>query len=345
MTQDLLNWHKDINRNLPWKVDSTPYKIWLSEIILQQTRVAQGMPYYLKFIKIYPTIIDLANAPQNDILLLWQGLGYYSRARNMHHAAITVRDDFGGIFPTTYNDVLMLKGVGDYTASAIMSFAYGKPYAVVDGNVIRVVSRYFGISEAVDVAQGKAKIKSIASKLIENVDPAKYNQAIMDFGALQCTPKSPNCGNCPLSNQCQAHLNEVVNKIPYKSKKIKKVKRYLHYFNIRWDDNMIVQQRTEGIWKGLYELPCIENKSDCELTQLQVEDYIKSNYNFLPIKIIMRHQVKHILTHQTLNIRFYQIVVPTIDSILEHQRIINAKDICDYPLPIVISKFLNSVHE
>ena len=220
----LLNWHKKNNRTLPWKVDKDPYKIWLSEIILQQTRVEQGIPYYQKFIATFPTIHDLAQTDESNVLKVWEGLGYYSRARNLHDTAKYISIHLNGVFPSSYENLLKLKGVGPYTAAAIASFAYDLPHAVVDGNVYRVLSRIFGIKTPMDSSEGRKEFQKIAQELINAQDPGGYNQAIMDFGATVCTPKNPNCNQCPFSEQCFAFLNRSINQLPVKNKNIQKKK-------------------------------------------------------------------------------------------------------------------------
>ena len=239
-TKKLLEWYAQNDRPMPWKGIKNPYFIWLSEVILQQTRVEQGLPYYLKFIKKYPTINSLAKAPEDEILKLWEGLGYYSRARNLHAAAKEIVVNYNGIFPTTYEEILKLKGVGEYTASAIASFAYDLPRAVIDGNVYRVLTRFFGIHTPVDTSKGKKKIRLLADCLLETQKPALYNQAIMDFGAIQCTPKTPECSVCTLKNACTGYGLKKVNTYPVKSKKIKKRKRHFYYLVLKQGSKLLL---------------------------------------------------------------------------------------------------------
>lgn len=340
----LLRWHKDIDRNLPWKEDRDPYKTWLSEIIMQQTRVAQGTPYYQKFVEAYPTIVDLANAPSDDVMKLWQGLGYYSRARNLHHAAKTVRDDFEGVFPTEYKDILSLKGVGKYTAAAIASFAYGQEYAVVDGNVIRVLSRYFGITDAVDHSATLKLINEKAAQLIKGSDPAAYNQAIMDFGATYCTPKSPNCSTCIFVNDCLAHSQGLVAEIPYKAKKIKKRTRHLHYLIVSdAGGNTIIRYRQEkDIWQSLYDYPCIEMESDKQLNQESIGAYLSSTFGLEIIELKFPIKTyKHILTHQTLFGQFYEVQVGEISEVSKPYLEVKMSEVESYALPVLLTNYLN----
>jgi len=343
-SKSLLNWHQSIDRKLPWKEDRDPYKIWLSEIIMQQTRVAQGTPYYLKFVGAFPTIVDLADADEDTIMKLWQGLGYYSRARNLHHAAKTVRDEFGGVFPTEYDDVLSLKGVGKYTAAAIVSFAYGEEKAVVDGNVIRVLARYFGITDAVDHSATLKMINQKASQLIQGSDPGAYNQAIMDFGALHCTPKSPSCQECVFSDKCVANNQGTVSKIPYKAKKIKKRTRYLHYFIIEdKDGNTILKFRNEkDIWQSLYDYPCMENVSPNQVKEKEVSNYLRHEFGLVSKSILFPiKNYKHILTHQTIFASFYKVSVDKINDLQSPFIRIPIHKKEDYALPVLLTNQLN----
>ncbi len=249
----LITWYLQNKRSMPWRETTDPYHIWLSEIMLQQTRVAQGLPYYLAFTKSFPTVFDLANASEDEVLKLWQGLGYYSRARNLHATAKYVANELQGEFPDNYKDLLQLKGVGDYTASAIASICFNEVVPVVDGNVYRVLSRHFGIDTPINSTKGIKEFKELAIELIDHEDPANYNQAIMEFGALQCKPKSPYCIVCPLNESCEALKTGKVDMLPVKLKKQKIKNRYFNYliFSIN-DQHTIIQQRTgNGIWKGL----------------------------------------------------------------------------------------------
>jgi A/G-specific adenine glycosylase len=231
----LVSWYQVNKRDLPWRNTANAYYIWLSEIILQQTRVAQGMPYYLSFVKAYPKIEDLANAPEDEVLKMWQGLGYYSRARNLHFTAKDIAANYGGKFPNDYQKILKLKGVGTYTAAAITSFAFDLPYAVVDGNVVRALSRIFGINTPFDTTIGKKQFKELTQELLIKENPSVYNQAIMEFGAMQCKPKSPDCSVCPMRDFCEAYNNNTIAELPVKSKKIKVKNRFLHFLMIeKW---------------------------------------------------------------------------------------------------------------
>ncbi|MBX7226103.1 MAG: A/G-specific adenine glycosylase [Chitinophagales bacterium] len=255
----LLDWYKTQNRRLPWKDTKNPYYIWLSEIILQQTRVEQGMPYYLRFVEKYPTVQDLANASIDEVLKLWEGLGYYSRARNLHETAKIITEKYSGVFPFDYEEILALKGVGEYTAAAISSFAYNYPKAVVDGNVYRVLSRFFLVETPIDTLLGKKHFRELAETCFDRKHPAIYNQAIMDFGATVCKPQLPLCAGCPLQINCQALYNKAVSKLPIKEKSLQKKTRYFRFLVVKDDNKVLLQKRTqEDIWKGLYQLPKME---------------------------------------------------------------------------------------
>lgn len=265
----LMNWYDPEARPLPWKAIKDPYKIWLSEIILQQTRVAQGLPYYERFAATFPTVNQLAAADDDTVMKLWEGLGYYSRARNMMIAARQVVNDYGGCFPDTYTDILSLQGVGPYTAAAIASFAYRLPYAVVDGNVYRVLARFFGIDTPIDSTAGKKQFAQLAQDCLDEQQAGRYNQAIMDFGASQCTPRLPNCGSCPLRGKCQARQLGLVELLPVKAKKIKKRTRYFYFLDIRVADRAILQKRIQkDIWQSLYQFPLIETEKPVTQTDL-----------------------------------------------------------------------------
>ncbi len=300
----LLEWHSHQDRYLPWKEDNNVFYIWLSEIILQQTRVEQGIPYYLKFRQRFKSVIDLANCSDEELMKLWQGLGYYSRARNLHAAAKQIKEQ-GGQFPTTYEGLLELKGVGPYTAAAIASFAYNLPVPVQDGNVNRVIARIFGITEAIDTKEGRAQIQTCLEGVFDKGNPATFNQAIMDFGALQCKPKSPVCKVCPFISQCIAFQDEMVDNIPFKAKRIKKTNRSLHYLICKRKDKYVIRKRTgKGIWRHLHDFVLIENKTlDQETISATLDDLGISDYEMIEKK----GPFKHVLTHQNLQVYFHHI--------------------------------------
>ncbi|MEO1264044.1 MAG: A/G-specific adenine glycosylase, partial [Bacteroidota bacterium] len=240
-----MEWFSTNHRPLPWKGEKNPYLIWLSEIILQQTRVEQGLPYFEKFKKKYPTVKDLANAPEDEVMKMWEGLGYYSRARNLHAAAKFIADELNGTFPDTFHEILGLKGVGPYTAAAIASFAYGLPHAVVDGNVYRVLSRFFGIEEPIDTTAGKKLFAALAQELLDEKQAGNYNQAIMDFGATHCTPALPACTSCLMKSKCTAFQKNTVNKLPVKIKKTKRRQRFFNYLILNEKGNVFIKKRTQ----------------------------------------------------------------------------------------------------
>lgn len=303
----LLSWYKDHKRALPWRKTSDPYRIWLSEIILQQTRVEQGLPYYQKFVDHYPQVSDLASAPEDQVLKDWEGLGYYSRARNLHHAAKTIHKEYAGEFPRTYSGIRNLKGVGDYTAAAVASFAFDLPHAVLDGNVFRVLSRLFEVDTPINSTAGKKRFQALANDLLNPENPAEHNQAMMEFGALQCKPQRPDCANCPLQMDCLAYQNNRVAELPQKDKKLKVKERYLNYFLVQDAKQVIIEKRTQGIWKGLFQFPLYESQ---ELWQFEKASEILKELG-LPLIVAgqeRRFTLKpHRLSHQLLHISIWQI--------------------------------------
>lgn len=269
--QKILIWYAANKRTLPWRRTRDPYRIWLSEVMLQQTRVVQGTPYYLKFIAAFPTVYELANATEERVLKLWQGLGYYSRARNLHATAKTVVEEHNGRFPETYEGLLRLKGIGDYTASAIASICFDAPEPVVDGNVYRVLARYFGVGKPVDSTSGVKYFKALARKVMDADNIRDYNQGIMEFGAVQCIPKNPDCRICPLNDSCIARQKEKVAELPVKGKKSKVQHRFFNYLIfLDADDNTLLRQRTgKGIWRNLWEFPLFESDADVDMNEVR----------------------------------------------------------------------------
>jgi A/G-specific adenine glycosylase len=323
---ELQLWYNQNHRDLPWRDTSNPYFIWLSEVILQQTRVQQGMTYYFKFVSHYPTVKDLAAADEQEILNLWQGLGYYSRARNMHKTAKFIVAQLQGIFPNTHEGLIALPGVGNYTAAAIGSFAFDLPLAVVDGNVYRVLSRYFNLDEFIDTGKGQKYYQQLADELLDQDRPALHNQAIMELGALVCTPKNPSCATCPLQMSCVAKQKHTWSDLPKKKGKVKVKNRTFHYFVVIQDDALILQQRGDkDIWANMYEFPLIQGES---LPESMLDG------------ITMIKSVTHKLTHQHLAVHFY--ASRTLGDLLstENQLLVSFEDLKRYPLPRVIEKFL-----
>jgi A/G-specific adenine glycosylase len=334
----LIDWYLQNKRDLPWRNTSNPYLIWLSEIMLQQTRVAQGMPYFFSFTTAFPSIFDLANANEEQVLKLWQGLGYYSRARNLHQTAQYIANELGGVFPDNYKDLLQLKGVGEYTAAAIASFAYNEIVPVVDGNVFRVLSRYFDIETDIASASAKKEFSALAHELIPKDNPALFNQAIMEFGALQCVPKSPNCSECIFNKSCAALQKKKVDQLPVKLKKIKVRNRFFNYLIFSDElQNTIIQKRTDkGIWHNLYEFPLIETEKEENFETMSKQ--IKTDFqhwNILTIGEENSKSIVHKLSHQHLHIKFWDVKIgETIPNG------INSSDLNTFPFPIVIYNFI-----
>lgn len=341
ISDKLIAWYKKNKRDLPWRNISDPYKIWLSEIILQQTQVVQGLNYYIKFTETFPTVVDLANAPEDQVMRLWQGLGYYSRARNLHAAAKAIKLNHKGNFPNTYESIKELKGVGDYTAAAVSSFAFGLPHAVVDGNVYRVLARLFNIDTPINSTQGKKDFQLLADELLNKKQPALHNSAIMEFGALWCRPQNPKCEECALQAQCLAFQNKTVAQLPVKDKKINIKNRYLHYFIFNYKNDVYIQKRTEkDIWQNLYEFYLIEtDKAESADTMLKNKELKRLAKSFKVYSVITTK--KHILSHQHLHAMFYEI---TIKEPIASKSLIKVKreNLNDYGLPQLINKYLKS---
>lgn len=336
----LIYWYLQNQRDLPWRKTKNPYFIWLSEIMLQQTRVAQGLDYYKRFTSEFPTIFDLANADESTVLKLWQGLGYYSRARNLHFTAKHIVKEFNGEFPSTYNDIIKLKGVGEYTAAAIASFAFNEPTAVVDGNVYRVLSRYFGIETAINSSLGIKEFKALAQSLIDEKQPATHNQAIMEFGAIQCKPKKPLCMFCPLADSCVALQKNLIEKLPVKEKKIKIKHRYFNYLVIKTDDKKTIlsERKGKGIWQGLYEFPLIESDKNIDAKELITSEKYKALFTKeTTISLFNTKEIVHKLSHQHLHTQFWIVETKQLSSAN-----VEWKAIEDYPVPVLIANFLES---
>lgn len=335
----LLDWYKENRRPFPWRENTKPYNVWLSEIILQQTRAAQGLPYYESFISNFPTVEQLAAAKEDHVMKLWQGLGYYSRARNLHATAKTITHQYHGRFPNDFNQIKSLKGIGDYTASAIASICFGQEQAVVDGNVYRVLSRIFGMDQPIDASGAHKIFKEKAQNLIKGAAPGDFNQAIMEFGALQCVPKNPNCQDCIFKNQCIAFQQAKVGLLPVKANKVKVKNRYLHFFVlIDESKNTLLQKREgNGIWQNLYQFPLIEtfakqkHYQQGQLKSLLAEHQITSDF---VIDKWNDEPIFHKLTHQHLEINFW-IVKLSESTNLDTQ----SSRIQDYPMPKVLQNF------
>ncbi|MBM1104851.1 A/G-specific adenine glycosylase [Aurantibacter crassamenti] len=340
-SQKVLHWYALNMRHLPWRATQNPYRIWLSEIMLQQTRVAQGTPYYLKFVEKYPTVIDLAEASEDEVLKLWQGLGYYSRARNLHATAKKVAFELNGQFPNTYKGLLKLKGVGDYTASAIASICFNEPKAVVDGNVYRVLARYFGIDTPINSTEGIKYFKELATEVMNTDNIRDYNQGIMEFGSLQCAPKNPDCTVCPLNESCVALEKNMVDKLPVKINKTKIRKRYFNYLVILNEKNEIcLQQRTgKGIWQNLWEFPLIESLEKIEIDAIRNQiNKLKINNSISELYLHNEIEIVHKLSHQHLYTRFWMVKT---NGELENS--IPLTKIEDYPVPVLLAEFIKEL--
>jgi len=331
----ITDWYRQNKRALPWRSTKDPYSIWLSEIILQQTRVDQGTAYYHKFIENYPTVAHLANAKEQEVLNLWQGLGYYSRARNLHATAKNIAYNLEGQFPNNFKDLLKLKGVGEYTAAAIASFAYNEPVAVVDGNVYRVLSRVFDIETPIDSTEGKKQFAQLAQELISTTDPDTHNQAIMEFGAMHCTPANPKCESCPLIAMCLSYEKDSIQNRPVKSKKTKVRDRYFHYLLFENQDFVYISQRIKkDIWQNMYEFPLIETETKLELKEFG--PFTNSQ------AITISSEITHILSHQKIHTLFYHFPA---SAIIQQENLlkVSKQDFSDYPIPRVIDRYLESL--
>ena len=311
-SQKLDQWYIEFGRALPWRGIDDPYKIWLSEIILQQTRIEQGKDYYLRFIEAFPTVHDLATASEEQVLKLWQGLGYYTRARNLHSAARQIVKEWNGTFPKTYDEIRQLKGVGRYTAAAIASFAFRLPHPVIDGNVYRFVSRLHGIATPIGTTTAYNEFESLLLKEIDRQRPDRFNAAMMDFGSLQCRPQ-PDCTTCPFSNECAALLSGRVSILPVKPSRTKVFDRYFNYLDLRWNKNgeewTVVEQRTgRDIWKGLYQLPLLETPTELDKTQLEKEitSFAQKNFQITTPTLQPSATYTHQLSHRTLHVHFFR---------------------------------------
>ncbi len=338
----LIKWYLQNKRDLPWRKTANPYHIWLSEIMLQQTRVVQGMPYFFAFTKEFPTIFDLADASEEQVLKLWQGLGYYSRARNLHNTAKYIAYELNGVFPQTYKELLTLKGVGEYTAAAIASFSYNEPVPVVDGNVFRVLSRYFDIDSDIMLPASKKEFAQLAYELMPKDDPATFNQAIMEFGALQCVPKNPNCDICVFNESCLALQKKKVDELPVKIKKTKITNRFFNYFVLEdAAGNSVIQKRTaKGIWHNLYEFPLLETNEikDFDYISNAVKKQMFPIYTIIGIEECSEATVIHKLSHQHLHIQFWKIKIKE-----EIKDGIEFEKIKTFPFPIVIYNFIEKL--
>jgi A/G-specific adenine glycosylase len=339
ISEVLIKWYEHNKRDLPWRDITDPYKIWVSEIILQQTRVAQGIEYYFRFIQKFPNVKSLAAATEDEVLKLWQGLGYYSRARNMRIAASQIITHHAGNFPENYKDVLKLKGVGEYTAAAICSITFNEPFAVVDGNVIRVLSRLYGVENAVDTTTGIKKIYTLANEILDKKNPGLHNQALMEFGALMCVPTTPDCSNCVLKSICVAFQTNVVNLLPFKSKKINVKSRYFNYLYLKSGENIYIQKReAKDVWHNLYEFPLVEADKIFYKEELAANKSFKdliSNFKMIRVGFATK-TLKHQLSHQTIYACLFEIILPETDIQFDNYIRIKKHEISNYPVSRLI---------
>ncbi|MCM0272361.1 A/G-specific adenine glycosylase [Bacteroides fragilis] len=332
-------WYQEYKRELPWRESADPYVIWISEIILQQTRVVQGYDYFMRFMKRFPDVATLAEADEDEVMKYWQGLGYYSRARNLHAAAKSMN----GVFPKTYPEVRALKGVGDYTAAAICSFAYNMPYAVVDGNVYRVLSRYLGIDTPIDSTEGKKLFAAVADELLDKKNPALYNQAIMDFGAIQCSPQSPNCMFCPLASGCSALAGGMVAQLPVKQHKTKTTNRYFNYIYVRMGAYTLINKRTgNDIWKNLFEFPLIETPEAVSEEEIPALPEFRAMFaeGETPIIRLVCRDVKHVLSHRVIYANFYMVDLPENSQSFTSYQKIKADELEQYAVSRLVHAFI-----
>ncbi|MEO7446146.1 MAG: A/G-specific adenine glycosylase [Ferruginibacter sp.] len=345
-TKTLMQWHSIENaRSMPWKEEKDPYKIWLSEIILQQTRVNQGLEYYKKFVEKYPTIGQLATAKEQEVFKIWEGLGYYSRCRNLIHTAKVISNEYKGVFPNNFEAVLKLKGIGIYTASAILSFAFNAPYAVVDGNVARVLSRYFLIDNEIDSPAGKKLLQQMADLLLDKSQPAKYNQAIIDFGAQVCTPRNPKCPACPLQLHCGAYQHNLVDELPVKKKKAQKRKRFFYFIMFQSKGKTLIRKRNQkDIWEDLYEFP---SKEVAKLFATQ-KPVFKIPVEFVEeTAVIKTHEIiklRQVLTHQLIEAVFLHCEVEDLPRVAGFKEVLLGK-IKTFAFPRIIQHFLSALQQ
>ena len=342
-SEELVRWYLNNKRDLPWRNTTDAYIIWLSEIILQQTRVEQGMPYFYRFAEKYPTVSDFAAADEDDILKLWQGLGYYSRGRNMLKTARLVAERYNGVFPQQYDQLIKLKGIGEYTASAISSFSVNEAKAVVDGNVYRVLARYFGIDEPINSPKGKREFQALANELLNHDHPGLHNQAMMEFGAMLCKPKNPACGICPVRTGCFAFKNNATTSLPVKLKTVKVRDRFFNYFLIFNNNEILLNKRDEkDIWANMYDLPLIETSELTLIDELlalpQIKDYFGEDIEIQDISPVY----KHILTHQRLHVRFIKLQAPHI-KLQQNWFFSRLENLEKFALPKIIFIFIKNI--
>ncbi len=344
-SNQLLNWYDQNKRELEWRKTTYPYSVWLSEVIMQQTQIIQGTPYYLKFIKTYPTIFDLARAEEREVLLLWQGLGYYSRGRNLLETAKYIVSNFNGVFPDNYKALITLSGIGDYTASAILSVCFNKAVPAIDGNVLRLISRFYEIKEPVNKASGRNTVKKICETLISDKRPGDFNQAMMDYSSVVCSPKKPDCIRCIFNNDCISFKNNHVECFPIKEKNPTKKSEYWFYFIIQDTKHrkLYIEKRNEGIWKNLYQFPVfisLKKISEIEaLNKFVTTNNLPANFEVKSIS----DEYKHILSHKILYVKFFVLKSSFFANLNLSEQIsfVSKNNLSDYPFPAVINKYIN----
>jgi len=339
----LYKWYSVNKRELPWRTSKNPYLIWISEIILQQTRVQQGMAYFQKFATTFPTVHDLADASEDEVLKLWQGLGYYSRARNLHKTAKIIVNHYNGVFPADYSAILALKGIGPYTAAAIASIAFSQPYPAIDGNVYRVLARYFGLEVPTDSSAGKKQFLALAEELIDRRDPGMHNQAMMEFGALQCVPKSPDCPHCPLVAYCFAAQHQKIEDLPVKTKSLQQRERYFNYYLLEHGDTLLLEKRTQNdIWKNLYQFPLVETpaqQSNEAILNTGIPFIKGQDYNIRWIS----NEKKHVLSHQIIRAKLIRAEISANTPIRKPMFKVNKKDISKFAVPRLLELFFEDL--
>jgi A/G-specific adenine glycosylase len=344
-SKKIIEWYKLSHRQLPWRATNDPYKIWLAEIILQQTRVAQGLPYYLKFLKKFPHVQALASAPEREVLRQWQGLGYYTRARNLHACAKKIVKHYGGKFPQRYEELLALPGVGPYTAAAVASIAFSQPVAVVDGNVYRILARIFGIDQDINSNEGKKIFQAKANELIDRNHPGVFNQAMMELGAIQCSPKSPDCLNCTFRGNCVARMREITHLLPVKSKKVKVAKRFFTYLVLSDGKKLAMRRRDrKDIWRGLYDFHLIETMRYQKVDQVMKRSGLRNLAGKIKVELLQR--TRHLLTHQVIDASFVRLRIEKSGSLThimkaEKLKFFTPSQVRALPKPTLISRFLD----
>ena len=344
----LIRWYEANRRELPWRETRDPYLIWVSEVILQQTRVAQGLGYYNRFVGRFPDARALAEADEDEVMRYWQGLGYYSRARNLHAAAKEVVERFGGVFPREPGEVLSLRGVGTYTAAAICSFAFDEPYATVDGNVYRVLARLFGVDLPIDGGEGRRYFAELAQELLDKRRPGAHNQALMEFGALQCVPRSPDCGACPLADRCRALAEGRVGVLPVKAGRTRTRERYFHYFDIRRGEKTLLAKRTgNDIWRNLYEFPLVETEAPLSWEELRRTEAFRALFDGVEEACFVDayEARKHVLSHQVIHAVFYRVEVSEFPRGLERYARVERKCLGRYAVSRLMESYLEKVEQ